>query len=644
VPAAAYGLTPGEHVRRQRDPADVVVLATVLRVDTLPGQRSDPPSTGRPGAPPQANVPAPGPVVARLRVERAWRGPPNGGAPVSTGDTRRADTLSVAFHAAPHRRTSCDVALAPGAAYLVFAARGLRGLLWTRQCTGTQPAAGAGAALAALDSAALDSAALDSAARGVAADAAAPARLPRLTGPTSVRTSDTAYAVLVRPEVYAIDLPVTYTNRTRDTVWLQGCAFGLEQRVDADRGGPAPAGARDGWRLVYHPICQARSLARTPLAPGATRAWTLGVRGRRGPRERPAFTGTLPGTFRLALGVYRARHAYDTTDLRPRAERVSNAFRLTARPAPASGDMPVVDTLGTPGVPGPSDTLRRPTVHGPVLALDSLQFLGAVPSLFVRSGPPASHRGEIWVGAGASSTLLVRERGGVRRWTDWRAVGLRPGAVVSAWSTVVRHSDPPGTGADVLLVERPIADTANATSGAGASASPAPGPGGRLTLALRATPARTRPGRPVVARPRARNAAFAPGVFRLDLSSGDALVRPAGRPPAGRTDSSLLVLRPGGTYEHQWYVARADTAPGGGPARRRVTRVLTGHYAVGPAGARLTLLGPDNSRVDYAVRDGGTLLEGIASPGSAGVPQGALRGTAPGFRFRYRRQPGPPST
>ncbi len=511
MPAAAYGLTPGEHVRRQRDRADVVVLATVLRVDTLP----DPVSDVQPGAPSRANAPASGPVVARLRVARAWHGPPHGTAPVGTRHTTRAapnaDTLSVAFHAAPDRRTSCDVALAPGAAYLVFAERGPGGLLWTRQCTGTRPAAGAGAALAALDSAARPRAADGAAAEGVKA----PARAPRLPGPTSLRTSDTAYAVLVRPEAYAVDFPVTYTNRTRDTVWPQGCAFGLEQRVNAGRGGPAAAGARDGWRPAYHPVCRVRSLARTPLAPGATRAWTLGVRGRRGPRERPVFTGTLPGTYRLALGVYRARHAYDTTGLRPPAERVSNAFRLAARPAPAAGDMPARDvpagdTLGTPGVLGPSDTLRRPTVHGPVIALDSLRFPGAVPHLFVRSGPPASHRGAIWVGAGARSTLLVRERGGVRRWTDWRAVGLRPGAVVSAWSTVVRHTDPPGTGANVLLVERSAADPSGAASEAGAPASPAPGPAGRRTRALHATPARTRPGRPVVARLRARNAGRAP--------------------------------------------------------------------------------------------------------------------------------------
>jgi hypothetical protein len=95
-----------------------------------------------------------------------------------------------------------------------------------------------------------------------------------------------------------------------------------------------------------------------------------------------------------------------------------------------------------------------PTVHGPVLALDSTSFPAAVPRALVRSGPPASERGNIWVGAGPTSTLLVRVGNGVHRWTDWRAVGLRPGAVVSAWSTIIRDSDPPQTGANVLLVER----------------------------------------------------------------------------------------------------------------------------------------------------------------------------------------------
>jgi hypothetical protein len=145
-----------------------------------------------------------------------------------------------------------------------------------------------------------------------------------------LRTSDTAYVVRARPEVYEVDIPVSYTNRTRDTVWLLGCSFSLERReVPA-----AAVSAASGWRGAYSPVCIASALSRTPVAPGASLALTLGARGRRSPRARPRFVGTVPGTYRAALFVYRAPNVYDPADLRPLTERVSNLFRLDERPTP----------------------------------------------------------------------------------------------------------------------------------------------------------------------------------------------------------------------------------------------------------------------------------------------------------------------
>jgi hypothetical protein len=163
---------------------------------------------------------------------------------------------------------------------------------------------------------------------GLAALGCAASGAPAPAAPTpgpALRTSDAAYVVRGRPSRYEAEIPVTYTNRTRDTVWLRGCSHVLEQRAGGDPG---------AWRGVYAPVCPAIAFTHTPVAPGATRTWTLSVHAFRDrPRAVPRFRGALPGTYRLTLGVYGDAAAVDPAGLRPLAERVSNAFRLTEPPA-----------------------------------------------------------------------------------------------------------------------------------------------------------------------------------------------------------------------------------------------------------------------------------------------------------------------
>jgi hypothetical protein len=128
VPARALGLSDTALVRRQRERAVAVFRGTVVRLDTLPGPPLD------------AGAAAPGPtgaVRAVVHVDRVWKG--------AVGDT-----AVVVLHPGGARRSSCDAALAPGTAYVVFAAPAYGGALATRQCTGTVPADRAGVALAAL--------------------------------------------------------------------------------------------------------------------------------------------------------------------------------------------------------------------------------------------------------------------------------------------------------------------------------------------------------------------------------------------------------------------------------------------------------------------------------------------------------------
>src|SRR5258705_4281718 len=65
VPASSFGMSAAEYVRVQRDRADRVVMGVVLRLDTL----------GRVEWGGGHDAVAAHPIVARVRVQRVWRGP-----------------------------------------------------------------------------------------------------------------------------------------------------------------------------------------------------------------------------------------------------------------------------------------------------------------------------------------------------------------------------------------------------------------------------------------------------------------------------------------------------------------------------------------------------------------------------------------
>ena len=114
-PDSTLGRTVAEQTVTRRNAADAVVLATVIGEDTL------------------ANG---GPVVARLRVTRVWKG-------------AGTETLSVAIRSAPPQVSSCDVDLEVGRTYVVFAYE-VGGYLWARYCSGTRRAEHSAEVLAAL--------------------------------------------------------------------------------------------------------------------------------------------------------------------------------------------------------------------------------------------------------------------------------------------------------------------------------------------------------------------------------------------------------------------------------------------------------------------------------------------------------------
>jgi len=63
------------------------------------------------------------PIIARVQVRQVWRG-------------ALTDTMTVMLTAV-ERRSSCDLQMRPGKAYLIFATRTNGGPLTTRLCSGT---------------------------------------------------------------------------------------------------------------------------------------------------------------------------------------------------------------------------------------------------------------------------------------------------------------------------------------------------------------------------------------------------------------------------------------------------------------------------------------------------------------------------
>ena len=120
------GMSPADGVNAQRDRAERVVLGSVVRIDTL---ARAPWGSGE-------NAVSLRPIVARVRVERVWRGP-------------LVDTMTVMLTTTVGR-SSCDLQLRPTASYLIFATRTASGPLAARQCSGTAEKSTATAAIAAL--------------------------------------------------------------------------------------------------------------------------------------------------------------------------------------------------------------------------------------------------------------------------------------------------------------------------------------------------------------------------------------------------------------------------------------------------------------------------------------------------------------
>jgi len=120
------GTPVAEIVRGQRERATQVVLGRVVRIDSLTPRLVE-------HGPNRVEVRD---LAARVAVSRIWKG-------------LRVDTLTVVFGSTP-LASSCDLALDPGESYVIFAARGEDGWLYTRQCTGTAPERDATATISAL--------------------------------------------------------------------------------------------------------------------------------------------------------------------------------------------------------------------------------------------------------------------------------------------------------------------------------------------------------------------------------------------------------------------------------------------------------------------------------------------------------------
>ena len=107
------GLSPTEFIERQRERTERLVLGTVTRIDTLPS------STTRfnDGTMRVRRV------VARMRVERVWRGPV-------------VDTMTV-LNTHVELKSSCEMELSLGRSYVVFAQRLGESSLTATECSGT---------------------------------------------------------------------------------------------------------------------------------------------------------------------------------------------------------------------------------------------------------------------------------------------------------------------------------------------------------------------------------------------------------------------------------------------------------------------------------------------------------------------------
>jgi hypothetical protein len=141
---------------------------------------------------------------------------------------------------------------------------------------------------------------------GCAAQGPAGPSLPDVPG-TLVRTERDVYRATVVPSAVSFSVVATFTNVTRDTLWLHPC---VQQRpyppvVTLER---QEAGA---WRAVWGPVCTSALMLDPPrLLPGESRTDTVRVWGARTAHTLPDFpAGPVAGAYRLVYGaVYRRWH------------------------------------------------------------------------------------------------------------------------------------------------------------------------------------------------------------------------------------------------------------------------------------------------------------------------------------------------
>lgn len=132
-----------------------------------------------------------------------------------------------------------------------------------------------------------------------------------------VRTSTEAYATRLTGGTVDITVPVTYTNRGSEAVYVARCGFVLE-RSDGER-----------WVLAHVPVCGGpapRGSQRDRVAPGDTLARMLRVVARTHPRSVPRWeTGPGVATYRAVLLLYGSDRGPEQL---PAAAGRSNTFRI----------------------------------------------------------------------------------------------------------------------------------------------------------------------------------------------------------------------------------------------------------------------------------------------------------------------------
>ena len=150
-----------------------------------------------------------------------------------------------------------------------------------------------------------------------------------------IRTDAGVYRAEVSKAAVALTVVATFTNRTRDTLFLHPCAqappyplaISLQRREDGK------------WHTVVGPVCTLVLMFNPPrLLPGQFRTDTVRLQGSRHPNDLPGFSpGPIAGSYRLIYSqVYRKWYPRNPPpeardrlgELLPDSLLVSNTFRV----------------------------------------------------------------------------------------------------------------------------------------------------------------------------------------------------------------------------------------------------------------------------------------------------------------------------